>query len=119
MSIILDEQIVAIWFLATMEGQDWLCGLRELIPDEKYSLTYRFRYYKDEKAFDSQDEKNWYEAEISGTRNYALLIVRDLAKQMKAASMYGEPLYEFVNNGDFDDFKRRFDQAPFLFARSN
>ena len=28
--------------------------------EEKFRFTYRFRYLKDDKAFDSADEKSWY-----------------------------------------------------------
>jgi hypothetical protein len=58
--ITVDEHTVAIWYLQTTSTQDWTAALRELEPEAKYELTYRFRYYKDDKAFESEDEKHWY-----------------------------------------------------------
>jgi hypothetical protein len=41
------------------ETQDWLGGLAKQ-EDGKWILRCRFRYYNDDKAFDSKDHKDWY-----------------------------------------------------------
>jgi len=76
MTIILDENFIAMWYYQLEEGLDFLSGLvakRELSPspppinlNEKQELTYtyRFRYYKDDMVFHSEDEKHWYEITI-------------------------------------------------------
>jgi hypothetical protein len=111
-----DEKIVALWFVATIpDEQDWMAAIRELVPDEKYELVYRFRYYKDDKAFDSEDKRSWYRAELTGTRNYVLLTFRNLAERLHLAS--SGPLYEVLNDKGMDDFLRRFQDMPFVHAR--
>jgi len=116
--ILMDEKIVAIWFLATIPGhQDWMAGLREIVPDEKYELTYRFRYYEDDKIFESKDKKNWYEGEVSGTRSYCIAAVRSVGQMMAKVTAGGQKLYELVNEGDLAEFGRRFRDMPFAFAR--
>jgi len=111
-----DEKIVGVWYLQTTETQDWLCAIREIEPDQKYELTHRFRYYKDDKAFDSKDKKNWYRGTITGTRHYVLEVMKPLVQDLKELGAVGEP-YELINNGDYDDFLRRFQDAPFVYAK--
>jgi len=48
---------VGVWWVA-WTGGDWMaCVWRD---DKEEHLQYRFRYYADDKAFDSDDTKNWY-----------------------------------------------------------
>lgn len=47
-----------MWYCANNE-KDWLCALYR-DPGECWTVLYRFRYYRDDKAFDSKDIKNWY-----------------------------------------------------------
>lgn len=74
--IVLDEKIVGVWFVG-YEKTDLLAAIRELKRDEEYELTFRFRYHKDEKIFDSKDEKHWSRGLVHGTRllRYFLLAV--------------------------------------------
>jgi hypothetical protein len=90
-------------------------AIRELIPNEKYLLTYRFRYYKDDKVFDSEDTKNWYEGTVSGTRNYVVQSFRQVANKLAAKAI--EPLYELMNDGDLGAFVKKIDDARFMFRR--
>jgi len=121
----MDEKIVGVWFILTIHNvQDWMAGLREIVPEEKYSLTYRFRYYKDDNAWDSEDKKNWYEAEVTGTRAYCLASLRSVAEQLaKAARLRQEGnaevgrVYEVINDSGYDEFQRKFMDMPFVFAR--
>ena len=82
-----DEKIVGVWYLVTTEAQDWLAAIRELEPDAKYELTYRFRYYKDHKIFDSDDTKNWYHGTLSGSRNYVVLNMRRIARELESRAL--------------------------------
>ena len=115
--IIMDEHLVGIWFMPTTEKQDWMCGVREIKPDEEYQITYRFRYYEDGKVFDSEDKKKWYEGKICGTRAYVIASIRSIANTLYAAAKIKEP-YEMLNDGgDIDQFSKKFMDAPFVFAR--
>lgn len=114
--IVIDEKIVGIWTVQTMPGQNWMAGIRELVPDQKYELVYRFRYEVDDKVFDSEDHKSWYEGVLSGTRNYVLQSFRQVAHTLAATSV--GPLYEILNeNGDLKDFQRRLFDCPPMHAR--
>jgi hypothetical protein len=116
--IIFDEKIVGVWFLSVAPGVDWLAAVREVEPELKYELTYRFRYHKDDKSFDSKDEKHWYEGTVSGTRNYVTMTIRSLAKEMRDRSgHYDRYSYELLNDGDLDAFMRKWQDAPFVFGR--
>ncbi len=118
--IVLDEKIVALWYLSTiLNGQDWLAAVRELVPDEKYELTYRFRYYNGDQSknpFEDGDKKNWYRGELSGTRAYVLSCIRVMAKEMEKWAS-GGPLYELVNDKGLDDLTRRLSDMPFTYMR--
>lgn len=50
-----------IWFLSSpAKRMDILAVLRRSLPDGPWKFEYRFRYYRDEKVFDSEDEKSFY-----------------------------------------------------------
>jgi hypothetical protein len=112
----LDDKIVGLWFLYTTEKQDWMLGVRELEPDQKYELIYRFRNYKDDKYFDSEDEKNWYGGTTTSTRNYMILSARSMGEQLLAAGAIGS-LYEFLNDKGLKAFLEELANAPFAFMR--
>lgn len=67
MTIELNEKsyIVGMWFAANEEtGGDWLaCVVRNPENPKTYKGWYRFRYIRDSKIFDSEDEKSWYHFE--------------------------------------------------------
>jgi hypothetical protein len=49
-----------IW-RADLPNGDLIATLwKEASEGNRWTLVYRFRYYKDEKVFNSKDEKNWY-----------------------------------------------------------
>jgi hypothetical protein len=49
------------WFVGC-ETRDWMACLWRDSEHTEWQLQYRFRYYGDGKAFDSEDVKNWYSA---------------------------------------------------------
>jgi hypothetical protein len=115
--IVIDEKLVGVWFLATIIGhQDWLAAVSVIEPDVKYKLTYRFRYYKDDKAYDSEDKKNWYEGEVTGTRAYVVASIRSVARELERRA--DGKLYEIMNeSGDMQEFMRKFADMPFAYVR--
>ena len=111
-----DNKIVAIWYLVTIQNhQDWMAAIREIEPEQKYELTYRFRYYKDDKAFDSDDKRNWYEGICTGTRSYVTAAIRATAKALEETA--DGDLYELLNDHGYDQFIREFQDMPFVFMR--
>lgn len=53
--------IVGIWFSSDpITGNDWLCtAIRDPEHPTRFKASSRFRYVKDDKIFDSEDEKSW------------------------------------------------------------
>ena len=112
------DKIVAIWYLQTLPTQDWMAAVSEIEPDSKYELVYRFRYYKDDKAFDSEDKKNWYSGTLTGTRSYVLAAMREVAGTMESVAK--GKLYELVNeDGDVSKLMRKFQDLPFVYMRAS
>lgn len=54
-----------LWFVGA-KGVDWLALLFKH-KGETWTCVYRFRYHEDDKAFDSNDRKSWYEIRSSST----------------------------------------------------
>lgn len=116
MAIKFDEKIVAIWYVMTVPGkQDWMAAIREVEPDNKYELTYRFRYYNDDKIFESDDKRNWYAGTCTGTRSYCIFSLRSAAAALAEAAH--AQVFETINEGDYKDFMKRFEAQPFVFMR--
>lgn len=110
------DKTVGLWFIE-WEGVDWLAHLKEVLPEKKYELTHRFRYHKDDKVFDSEDEKRWYQGTLTGTRPFVLLNLRELAKKIKD-EIHGVQVYEYLmDDKGVDDLMRRFTGAPFAYAK--
>ena|SRR5215510_11133393 len=100
MTIIIDDKFVGTWFVefAPRQKMDWMIGLRHEGGD-KYSFDYRFRYHKDNKIFDSKDEKSWYSG--SGefkSREAAISSIREMAEHL--AQKAGGRCHELVREED-------------------
>jgi hypothetical protein len=52
------ECTIGLWSVSLPAG-DWLQHLG-VMPDGTYEIVYRFRWYRDDKTFDSADEKRWF-----------------------------------------------------------
>lgn len=113
--IILDSQTVGIWFVVPGPGVDWMASVREVTPNEEYQITYRFRYHKDDKAFESADKKSWFKGTCEGTRAFVIAAIKSMAEQLRGPCE--EPVYEMLNDGDVDEFFRKFRDAPFVYVR--
>jgi hypothetical protein len=54
----ISEGTIGLWSVA-LDGGNWLAHVEKL-PDGHVQLLYRFRWYKDDKDFESKDDRNWY-----------------------------------------------------------
>ncbi len=52
--------IEAVWYVSWPDA-DWMAMVYRDTPEAPWRATYRFRYYKDAEAWQSQDEKAIYE----------------------------------------------------------
>lgn len=81
MSMTLDENTLGIWSVHLGAG-NWLAQLAR--EGDKLVLTYRFRWYRDDRVYDSQDNKSWFRAETKSL---------DIGRGVEAARrLYGEIL---------------------------
>ena len=89
-----DGYYVALWFLSG-KNQDWLAMLYRNPGEADLRLSYRFRYYKDDKVFmdESEDEKSGYTCEVAGkTEDDAIAIVDAVVAKLVAAGYLGTRL---------------------------
>jgi hypothetical protein len=66
MTIELTENTIGVWAVSLDSDSDYLAALWR--DGENYVMVYRFRYYVDDKTFDSKDKKNWYRCEVQADR---------------------------------------------------
>ena len=119
MSIDLTDRTIGLWFVQLNKESDWLGSI--WATDEGYGLTYRFRYYVDDKTFDSKDTKNWYSAEISKdhtTEDEIVSHMREVVKLLWVSS--GGKRYEIMmGSGGVDELMAELEKMPFTSMKTN
>lgn len=105
MTIEITEDLVGIWFVGCDPMTDWTAGLTK--TPEGFQLTYRFRYYVDNKSFDSKDKKSWSAYVVhSEDKEKMLDTVRKLAVSLAAAD--GGEIYEcLMGDGGTEEFMEK------------
>lgn len=120
MSIILDEGTIGIWFVQLTDESDWLLHLGE--KEDVFEITYRFRYYVDDKIHDSNDKKNWYRAEVKKD-NYTFkqaLEHAQTAYKLLYTMAGNAPHHELLKGKDnMEEFTNRFASLPFAHAEKH
>lgn len=74
MSLTVTEATVGMWSVDLLIA-NWLAELARA-ENGKHVLTYRIRFYRDEKIFDSADQRTFHQTELSGTEQEVLRKVR-------------------------------------------
>src|SRR5882762_5678627 len=89
MSIVLDKaRTVALWYALINKDVDLLGCIQTAGDDYKelpthYIFDYRFRYYRDDNVFHSQDEKHWYRVKmVAPSREAVLAKVRSILERL-------------------------------------
>ena len=91
--------------------QDWLAAIHKL-DDGQYKMIYRHRYYRDDKAHDSEDEKNWYAG--TGDLETLLKAVR-IAKKSSELFFGPTEMVSLTRDGrSFEEFMEEFQALPFV-----
>lgn len=117
MTIEFTEATRAFWYVDIPAPRgNWIAAIDEA-PGGGFTAQYRFRWYRDDKDFDSADEKNWWTIKGDDLQE-ALGLVRKIACEMVA--MGAGPMYELTRApGDkLEDFLARFQRLPFAKART-
>ncbi len=108
----LTNDTVGVWALM-LPDSDWMAGI--WMEDGTVRMAYRFRYYVDDKTFDSEDAKHWYAIDSDDTSPDKMVeMMREIGNKMAASA--GNDLYELMM-ADFDDehaFMEEFQKAPFI-----
>lgn len=114
MSIKITENSIAMWYVYLKEA-DWLCHIAH--TDDGILLQYRFRYYIDDKAHDSKDEKRWFEALLkSASEAEAIASCQIVAK--KLAEISNTEIVEMIKGSKtVEEFTEELTNQPFASKR--
>jgi len=111
MSIVISEKIVGIWLVNLDNESDWLGAVEK--TEEGHKLTYRFRYYVDDKTHDSEDRKNWYGGDITGQTDEHIVDVMRQVTQLMAKRFDNAEIDEILmGNKNLDEFMKEFTDLP-------
>lgn len=114
MTIEFSDKTIGIWAVDLMNGSDFLGGVWR--DGDNYVMEYRFRYYVDDKTFDSEDKKNWYSAEIPTDRaseDDVVGAMREVVKMMWKGS--GGQRYELLmGSGGVDQMMAELKKWPMI-----
>jgi hypothetical protein len=111
MTILLNEDLLAVWFMDVSDRSNWLAGLSKHHRGTR--LLWRMRYYEPGTPPDSPDKKNWYEsiyAEPAGE------VIQRVRTRLRVVSLFAKDRpYELIR-GDrsLDEFVAEFRRAPFV-----
>jgi len=105
---------VGVWWMA-WTGGDWMACIWN--DGERECLQYRFRYHVDDKVFDSDDQKSWYEM----TREIQpdAVIVQEMNTSVRAlGAAIGAVEIEYIYiGGDSEKVFRAIVNAPWAHFR--
>ena len=116
MSIEINERTIAVWAVSFMkeDNMDWLAGAWE--TDDEYIAMYRFRYYVDDKTFDSNDKKNWYKMTVKKetvSKEKFIQTMQEVVRILWTGG--GGKRYEiFMENGDVKQLMNKMAKWPFI-----
>lgn len=117
MTIEITKDTIGIWYMKIGDDQDWMAGLTKV--EDGLKLQYRFRYYKDDKVWDSKDEKRWYEGVLHHPLETVLPVIRALVRHMREldGDIPEEDCYELMmGDTGLDIFMTRLSMMPFTHA---
>jgi hypothetical protein len=94
MTIEITERVQAVWHME-IQGGNWLAAV-ESLEGGGSKISYRFRYYHDDKLFeDSKDLRHWYRAESEIDVVQAIDKVRQVVAYMQRTGV-GVDSHEIV-----------------------
>jgi hypothetical protein len=113
MSIEITDGTQALWYITIPNG-DWMAGINAQ-DGGGFKLTHRFRYYRDNEAWDSKDEKRWYSGEIDDLAK-GIEAVRLIVQKLKEAGA-GQSWEILRGTGSIEEFTAQFMRLPFVHAK--
>lgn len=104
---------LGLWYVQG-DGCDWLAAVtRE--PNEPFVMRYRFRYYVDDKGFDSDDVKSWWEARFPDLDENKIIrsIDKSVTDLQRGGFAIGEP-WRAIVRGSSEAAMDALKTAPFV-----
>lgn len=119
MSISIDENTIGLWFVNIPNG-DILTTLSRTPDDNNLEIMWRFRYYRDEKAWDSKDKKHWYRA--VGPRQKQEEVISHIRMVCQASALragsHAEDYYELLRGSmSVREFMELLGKQPFAHTK--
>ena len=114
----LNERVIGMWYIQLTPDQDFLSSLFTTEEGELKGV-YRFRYYKDDKTFHSDDQKNWYSMTITDdTISESVEKFRLVFNKLRHMSGTDEAYEILMDENGVDDFMERFAKLPFVHVQA-
>ncbi len=113
MDVELSDATQALWFLELPNG-DW-AGVLEALEDGRFRITYRFRWYRDQSAFDSQDRRERFVGYCNDAEK-GIEIVREMARVMQTKGA-GKMTELLRGNLSIEDFVALLSAQPFAHTK--
>lgn len=111
MTIEITERTIGIWFLLLEEKSDWMAALWH--EDDGVHLSYRFRYYRDDKLDEtSKDRKSWYSLTTGETAQVSVRAIRDLIEGMQEELGAGQSWEILMGERSVEEFTEEFISMP-------
>jgi hypothetical protein len=110
------EKTRMVWYQDMPGGNNWM-GAIEAEEGGTFKIIYRFRYRKDEKAFDSIDERNWYTGRANDYGRAADLVRHMLQLSAELPGGFEKPYIIERGTGTLKQFMEEFLKLPFVHAK--
>jgi hypothetical protein len=107
------DYLIGIWWfpLPNNEG-DVMGSVVKKHETGKWHLEYRFRYHKDDKVFDSEDRKSWYDATMDGNTPEKV-VFESTDKLFNIFAMKAGSIIDYFDvRGDVTVFMQKTQQSP-------
>lgn len=89
-----DDDLLAVWYIQISPTSDWLGSVKRL-PGSRFQMMCRFRYYRDDKVFDSADDKSIYR--VVSKKPDSLERFKSLTYEMRART--SGKMFELLREG--------------------
>lgn len=106
------DYILGTWFAEQMGFGNFIATVKRG-KDGKWEGEYRFRYYVDDKQFDSQDKKRFYRFTADCSEEKMLELMREVFEFVKPMYPNG-PYDEMIVQGSADKFMELAQDRPWF-----
>lgn len=125
MTIKVNEDSIAIWFMQITPTSDYLAHLAKTDEPDAFKFIYRFRYYQGDQSLDfekSEDKKNWYEVILHHPLGKVIDTLRELQQHLRETDgdIPEDQCWELMRGDDEtpDQFMDRLKELPFSKAQT-